>query len=183
MPSGLIFILIYLKLGEKARWILAGEFMRKGDIIRTYSEIPQNPIRARDGDTHPVGALMPGTRVHNVEPIPGEGGRFCVNAGTSAEILRREGNRTIIKLPNKREISVENTCTAVVGRCSNVYHYTVDLMCWERARWMGMHFASGKWHRKDGYCGRKPHPPKPLIVFGEDSEKKERLEYCYLSKN
>ncbi|CAG2175334.1 unnamed protein product, partial [Oppiella nova] len=43
--------------GEKVRWIIASETMQTGDIIRTFSAIPRNPVRPKEGDSHPVGAL------------------------------------------------------------------------------------------------------------------------------
>jgi large subunit ribosomal protein L2 len=159
-------IFIFQMKGETVRWILASETMRIGDIIRTYSEIPRNPVRPKEGDSHPVGALPIGTKVHNVEVNPGEGGTLIRNAGDFAEIVRRVGKKNYLRLNiGKREICVDQTCMVTVGRVSNPYHHTINLMCVQRRRWLGKRPRSGAWHRKDGYCGRKNRPPKPLVDY------------------
>lgn len=54
------------------RWIVASENCKPGDIIRTINKIPQNPANVREGEVWPVGALAPGTKIHNVEVYPGK---------------------------------------------------------------------------------------------------------------
>ena len=104
----------------------------------------------------------------------GEGGKRCKAAGTHAEVLRRLGNTIVIKLPNGNEIGLDQRCFACVGKVSNPDHYIVNEAFPQRMRWKGRHPQLGTKRRKDGYCGRKLHPPKPLIVY--DIEKKFKLE-------
>lgn len=141
--------------------------MQTGDIIRTYSEIPRNPIQnAREGDTHPVGALPIGTKVHNIEVIPGNGGQYVRYAGDFAEIIRRVGKKNYLYCNrNRKNICIDQKCMVTVGRVSNPYHHLVNRLCPQRSRWLGRRPRSGGWHRKDGYCGRKNTPPKPLIDY------------------
>ena len=55
----------------------ATDKMKEGDIIRTHTVIPPNPIRPTEGDSHPLGALPTGTTVCLVEAWPGEGAWFA----------------------------------------------------------------------------------------------------------
>ncbi|XP_054164281.1 39S ribosomal protein L2, mitochondrial-like [Oppia nitens] len=156
--------------GDKIRWITATETMQVGDIVTTYSDIPRNPIRPKEGDNHPVGALPIGTKVNNVEVRPGEGGTLVRGAGNFAEIVRRVGKKNYLKLRlPEREICIDERCMVTIGRMSNPYHHTINRMCPQRSRWLGYRPRSGAWHRKDGYCGRKNRPPKPLQDFMIDS--------------
>lgn len=150
-------------LGDKIRWIMATEKMQIGDLIRTFSDIPRNPVRPREGDSHPVGALPVGTRVHNVQILPGQEKTTIRYAGQYAELVRRVGRRNyLVESRGNREFCIDQTCMVTVGRLSNPYHDSIDLMCPQRSRWLGKRPKSGAWHKKDGYCGRKIHPPKPV---------------------
>ncbi|CAG2106040.1 unnamed protein product, partial [Medioppia subpectinata] len=165
--------------GDTIRWIIASETMQIGDIIRTYSEIPRNPVRPREGDSHPIGALPIGTKVHNIEKKVGEGGYYVRYAGDYAEITRRVGRKNYLHLTrNKIDICIDQQCMVTVGRVSNPYHHTVNRLCPQRSRWLGRRPRSGAWHRKDGYCGRKIRPPKPVrdYVAGEPDAKEKEPE-------
>jgi len=74
------------------------------------------PVRPNEGDAYPVGSLPVGTIVCCVEAFPGAGGYFARGAGTSCTVLRKVGQRVIIQIPSKNEISVEQMCVGVVGR-------------------------------------------------------------------
>lgn len=145
---------------ERKRWIFAPEGAKVGDIIRTHTSIPRNPVRATSGDAYPVGALPSGTQINHIEIEPGAGAKFCIAAGSCAEIVKRSVDSVTIKLPHGDQFKIEPNCMAVVGNMSNVGHSDVKLWCPQRKRWLGKRPRSGQWHRKDGYCGRKIYPPK-----------------------
>lgn len=147
---------------ERKRWIFATQGIKEGDIIRSFSELPRNPVRAKDGDAHPIGALPNGTKIHAFETEPGKGAKFCLAAGSSAEIVKRAVDGVTVKMPHGDQFKVERTCMAVVGQMSNVGHNMVQLWCPQRKRWLGKRPRSGQWHRKDGWCGRKIYPSKFL---------------------
>lgn len=149
---------------ERMRWILASHGVEVGDIIRTYSDVPRNPVRAKNGDAHPIGALQNGTCVHMIEIEPGAGAKFCLAAGSFAEIVKRSPDSVTIKLPHQDTYKLDPRCMVVVGQLSNVGHEHVQLWCPQRNRWLGKRPRSGQWHRKDGYCGRKIRPPKFIDV-------------------
>ncbi|XP_076045176.1 mitochondrial ribosomal protein L2 [Oratosquilla oratoria] len=152
--------------GDKLRYLIATENMKKGDLIRTSSAIPRIPVRPKEGDAHPVGALPIGTIVNCVEKFPGDGARLIKAAGTSGLITRKVGKQVILQLASKREVILEPECMATVGRVSNVDHGNEHVGSAQRRRWLGRRPASGLWQRKDGYCGRKIKPtlpPKPFV--------------------
>lgn len=159
---------------ERTRWILASHGVEVGDIIRTYSEVPRNPVRAKDGDAHPLGALPVGTSVHHIETEPGKGAKFCIVAGSSAKIVKRAIDGVTVKLPHGDSYKVPRECMAVVGQMSNVGHEHVKLWCPQRKRWLGKRPCSGQWHKKDGYCGRKIRPDKfiDLTVAAIEAKRK-----------
>ncbi|RWS09094.1 ribosomal protein L2-like protein [Dinothrombium tinctorium] len=163
-PLHTCLIALVARNGHK-RWIVASENMKPGDVIRTTNVIPKNPIQGKEGDAHPIGALIPGTLIHNIEKVPGSSldeNRFCINAGTHAVILRRMKDSVVIKYPRGHEITLNSKCMVTVGKVSNPNHYTVNLLVPQRLHWKGWRQVSGLWHRKDGYCGRKLRKPKPL---------------------
>jgi len=164
-----VFILIALvaNKGHK-RWIVASEFTKPGDIITTHNFLPEFPIKGKEGDTYKVGALMPGTLIHHVEKHPNEGATICTAAGTHCEIIRKIGSKVICKLINQsvgHEFALDENCYVTVGKVSNTNNYTINRACPQRQRWKSIRPASGLKKKKDGYCGRKAHPPKPLRIF------------------
>lgn len=154
-------------LAERMRWIFATHGIKEDDIIRTHSELPRNPVRPNNGDAHPIGALPSGTKVHNFEVRPGEGAKFCITAGSCAEIIKRTLEYVTVRLPHGDMFKVDSSCMAVVGQMSNIGHGDIHLWCPQRKRWLGKRPRSGQWHRKDGYCGRKLRRPKTIDVTTE----------------
>lgn len=142
---------------------MATEKMREGDLIRTFSEIPRNPVRPREGDSHPIGALPVGTEVHNVQILPGNPKTTIRHAGQYAKLVRRVGKRNyLVESRGNREFCIEQSCIVTVGRLSNPYHDEVNLMCPQRSRWLGKRPHTGAYIKKDGYYGRKIRPPRPV---------------------
>lgn len=151
--------------GEHKRYILASQNMKAGDLIKTSGKITRIAVRAAEGDAHPVGSLPLGSIVHNVELYPGEGGVVARAAGTSAQLLRKVGDRCILRMPSKREINVSQECMVTVGRVSNIDHNKKIIGKAGRNRWFGVRPQSGRWQRKTGYNGRKIRPIKATRVY------------------
>ncbi|KOC70954.1 39S ribosomal protein L2, mitochondrial [Habropoda laboriosa] len=161
--------------GRELQYILATENMKVGDILRTHRGIPPNPVRPREGDAYPLGALPKGTIVHCVEKYPGLGGFFIHAAGTFATVLNRDGvDRVVIKMPSKREFSLHESCMATVGRLSNVEHNKIPIGSAQKNRELGNRPRSGLWQRKTGRFGRKLKaiPPVRRIEFTADWQQK-----------
>ncbi|VDM57402.1 unnamed protein product [Angiostrongylus costaricensis] len=150
---------IALVAGEHGkRWILATENMKAGDVIATSCHIPENPLIGVEGNAYPIGALVSGTLINSVERYPTpqsylDSDVFAVKAGTAAT------------LPHKHEFSLHRTCMATVGRLS---HADFDKKIYGSAqmhRRFGYKMASGLFHKKDGYFGRKIRPLPPVRVL------------------
>jgi len=124
-------------------------------------------VRPIEGDVHPLGSLPLGTLVCCVEKYPGVGGDVARAAGCSALIVRRQDDKVVLRMPSKREIEVSASCTATVGRVSNVDNNKRVIGKAGRNRWLGIRPRSGRWHRKTGRFGRKIKPPKPPIVYSK----------------
>lgn len=163
------------------RLILATQNMKIGDLIRTSGEIPRIAVKANEGDAYPLGALPIGTKVHNIEPLPGKGGVYCKAAGSSAEITNQVEDRVIVKLPSQLELSLDKYCMATVGQVSHASHKDEKLTHPVQRRDLGLRPRSGLWQRKDGYCGRKIHPPKPIKVIKPASTEKTEMKRIQLT--
>ncbi|KAM5166212.1 large ribosomal subunit protein uL2m isoform 2-T2 [Callospermophilus lateralis] len=146
--------------GSRKRWIIATENMQAGDII-----LNSNHIGRMAGDAHPLGALPVGTLINNVESEPGRGAQYIRAAGTCGVLLRKVNGTAIIQLPSKRQMQVLETCTATVGRVSNVDHNKRVIGKAGRNRWLGKRPSSGLWHRKGGWAGRKIRPLPPMKSY------------------
>ncbi|XP_076678683.1 mitochondrial ribosomal protein L2 [Andrena cerasifolii] len=152
--------------GKELKYILATEKMKVGDIIKTHKGIPRNPVRPREGDAYPLGALPYGTQVNCVETHPGLGGILIHAAGGYGTILRGDGNdRVIVKMPSKKEFSLHRLCMATVGRLSNVDHGITPIGSAQKNRELGNRPRSGLWQRKTGRFGRKIRPLPPPKKF------------------
>lgn len=87
-------------VGSKGkRWILATENMKAGQIISTSCHIPENTIIGVEGNAHPLGALSDGTIINSIERYPSmDSELFIVNAGSSAQIVRRQGDFVVVRV-------------------------------------------------------------------------------------
>lgn len=161
---------------ERMRWILAPDGVKVGDILKTFTEIPRNPVRAKQGDSHPLGALPNGTIVHHIETTPGKGAKFCLVAGSSGKIVKKLPTSVTVQMSNGDQFKFEPSCMAVVGKMSNVGHKDIWLWCPQRLRWLGKRPRSGQWRRKDGYCGRKIRPKRLIdVTLNTVIKKQEQL--------
>jgi large subunit ribosomal protein L2 len=67
------------------------------------------------GNILPLNEIPAGTQIYNLELNPGDGGKMMKCAGTSASIVRVDGNKTVIKTAKRKEISLSNNCRATIG--------------------------------------------------------------------
>jgi large subunit ribosomal protein L2 len=123
--------LLHYADGEK-RYILAPAGVAVGDAIESG---PGADIKA--GNALPLGEIPTGTIVHNVELRPGQGGRLGRAAGTSIQVVAREGKRVTLRLPSSEMRLVEAGCRATVGTLSNSEHQNVVLGKAGRSRHKG----------------------------------------------
>jgi large subunit ribosomal protein L2 len=128
--SALIALLHYVD-GEK-RYILAPLGLEVG---RTVTSGPEADILV--GNALPLRNIPAGTVVHNVELKPGKGGQMARSAGAQAQLVSREGDLALLKLPSGEVRKVLADCMATIGQVGNVDHENVSLGKAGRSRWLG----------------------------------------------
>ncbi len=123
--------LIAYKDGEK-RYILAAARLKVGDIVLAGPDAPIRP-----GNSLPLGSIPAGTAIHNVELQVGRGGQLARSAGSSVQLMTKESEFAVIRLPSGEIRRVHLGCMATVGQASNVDHSGTDTGKAGRARWRG----------------------------------------------
>lgn len=118
--------------GEK-RYILAPQGLVVGTKISSGETADIKP-----GNALPIMNIPVGTMVHNIELRPGKGGALARSAGTSAQILGREGNYVMIRLSSGEQRKVLGTCMATVGVVGNEDAALVKVGTAGRKRHMGV---------------------------------------------
>jgi len=125
--------LIQYEDGEKA-YILAPLELSVGE--RILSTIEQS-IEIKPGNCMPLIKVPLGTAVHNIELTPGRGGQLARSAGTSAQLIAKEGGFALLRMPSSEVRRVLDKCRATVGQIGNVQHETRCLGKAGRSRWLG----------------------------------------------
>lgn len=123
--------LLHFADGEK-RYIIAPVGVRVGDPIVTGAEADIKP-----GNTLPLRNIPTGTTVHNIELKPGRGGQMVRSAGASAQLMAKEGERALLRLPSGELRYVAVSCRATIGQVGNTDHENVTLGKAGRSRWLG----------------------------------------------
>lgn len=128
--SARIALLVYAD-GEK-RYIIAPLGLKVNDALQSG---PDADIRV--GNALPIANIPVGTMIHNIELRSGKGGQLARSAGTSAQLLAKEGKYAQVRLPSSeiRLINVKNLAT--IGTVGNTDWGNVNLGKAGRARWMG----------------------------------------------
>jgi large subunit ribosomal protein L2 len=107
--------------GEK-RYILAPQGLRVGAEVVSGTGADIAP-----GNSLPLARIPTGTVVHNVELIPGQGGRLGRAAGTAIQVVAKEGPMVSLRLPSSEVRMVRGECRATVGTLSNAEHQNVKV--------------------------------------------------------
>jgi large subunit ribosomal protein L2 len=117
--------------GEK-RYILQPSGMKVGDTVVSGDAVDILP-----GNCLPLKNIPLGTQIHNVELRPGKGGQIARSAGSSVQLVAREGGYASVKMPSGeiRKINVE--CVATIGQVGNLDHENVSIGKAGRNRWLG----------------------------------------------
>ena len=124
--------LISYKDGEK-RYILAPNGLKVGDVI-----VSGENADIKVGNTLPLMNIPVGTVIHNIEMRPGKGGQIARSAGSSAQILGREGTYVLIRLTSGETRKILGVCKATVGEVGNLDKELVKLGKAGRKRHMGI---------------------------------------------
>ena len=124
--------LIHYRDGEK-RYILAPQGLGVGDVI-----VAGEGADIKTGNCLPLRKMPIGTLVHNVELYPGRGGQMVRAAGASAQLMAKEGQRALLRLPSGEVRQVSHDCRATVGSVGNSDNENLRVGKAGRSRWLGI---------------------------------------------
>lgn len=126
------------------------------------------------GNCLPIDSIPVGTMIHNIEMQPGKGGQMVRSAGTSAQLLAKEGKYAQIRMPSGEVRLVSKECFAVIGQVGNVEHSQIKLGKAGRKRHIGFRPAvrgsamNPNDHPHGGGEGRSPiGMPGPKSPWGK----------------
>ena len=129
--SARIALVVYAD-GEK-RYIIAPLGLRVGDMVMSGAQ-----AEIRVGSALPIANIPVGTTIHNIELQVGKGGQLARAAGTSAQLLAKEGRYAQIRLPSGEVRLVNVECMATIGQVGNTDHGNIKLGKAGRKRWLGI---------------------------------------------
>ena len=124
--------LLNYKDGEK-RYILAPDGLKVGDTV-----VSGEQADIKVGNTLPLKSIPVGTLVHNIELKIGKGGQLVRSAGASAQLMAKEGEYALLRMPSGELRKVHVNCRATIGVVGNLEHENITLGKAGRSRWLGI---------------------------------------------
>ena len=113
--------LIYYADGEK-RYILAPLGLEVGNVIKSGGDAEIKP-----GNALPLKLIPTGTLIHNIELEVGGGGQLVRSAGAAAQLMAKEGEYALVRLPSGELRRVRGDCLATIGQLGNIDHRSISL--------------------------------------------------------
>jgi len=160
--------LIHYADGEK-RYILAPLELNVGDSVMSGSDAEVKP-----GNALPLSQIPTGTLIHNIEMQKGRGGQLARGAGVAAQLMVKEGDYALVRLPSSEMRRIRIDCLATIGQLGNVDHQNIKLGKAGRTRWLGWRptvrgsAMSPRDHPHGGGEGRSPiGMPGPKTPWGK----------------
>jgi large subunit ribosomal protein L2 len=139
------------------------------------------------GNALPLKNIPLGTQIHNVELRPGKGGQIARSAGSSVQLVAKEGDYASVKMPSGEIRKINSDCYATIGQVGNVDHENVKIGKAGRSRWLGKmphnrgvtmnpvdHPMGGGEGRSSG--GRHPCTPWGVPTKGHKTRKNQRTD-------
>ena len=160
--------LIYYVDGEK-RYIIAPLGLNVGNMVMAGSNAEIKP-----GNTLPMKNIPSGTQIHNIELQRGKGGQVVRSAGVAAQLMVKEGEYVLIRMPSGELRRIRSECIATIGQVGNVDHQNIKWGKAGRKRWLGWRptvrgsVMSPRDHPHGGGEGRSPiGMPGPKTPWGK----------------
>ncbi|MCB1079909.1 MAG: 50S ribosomal protein L2, partial [Verrucomicrobiae bacterium] len=113
--------------------IIAPRGLEVGHEVIAGDKAPIKP-----GNALPLGKVPTGSVIHNVELIPGRGGKVARSAGQSCVLSNREGDYALVKMPSGEIRKINVKCYATIGVVGNSDHMNVSSAKAGRTRWLGI---------------------------------------------
>jgi large subunit ribosomal protein L2 len=165
--SARIALLNYVD-GEK-RYILAPNGLKVGDQVVSGADSDIKP-----GNALPILNIPVGTMIHNIELKIGKGGQLVRSAGASAQLMAKEGDYALLRMPSGELRKVHINCRATIGQVGNLEHENITIGKAGRSRWLGIRPANRgvsmnpNDHPHGGGEGRSPVGRKnPVTKWGK----------------
>ena len=117
--------------GEK-RYILAPNGLKVGDVVESGAEADIKP-----GNALPLKNIPLGTVIHAVELKIGKGAQLVRSAGASAQLMAKEGDYALLRMPSGEIRRVHINCRATIGQVGNLEHENITIGKAGRSRWLG----------------------------------------------
>ena len=142
--------------------------LKVGDVV-----VAGPDAEARVGNALPLANIPLGTTIHNIELTPGKGGQIVRSAGTSAQLLAKEGDYATVRMPSGEMRRIPMRCMATVGQVSNLDHENQNLGKAGRARHMGQRpevrgvVMNPRDHPHGGGEGKSPTGMPPKTPWGQ----------------
>ncbi|MCC8130445.1 MAG: 50S ribosomal protein L2 [Oscillospiraceae bacterium] len=160
--------LVQYEDGEK-RYIIAPNGLNVGDTVRAGADADIKP-----GNALPLMNIPVGTFIHNIELYPGKGAQLVRSAGNMAQLMGRENEKVLIRLPSGEMRYVPANCMATIGQVGNIDHENVHLGKAGRKRHMGVRptvrgsVMNPNDHPHGGGEGKAPvGRPSPVTPWGK----------------
>lgn len=154
--------------GEK-RYILAPNGIQVGDKVVSGPDADIKP-----GNALPIKNIPVGTMLHNIEMKIGKGGQLVRSAGTGAQLMAKEGDYALLRMPSGELRKVHINCKATIGQVGNLEHENITIGKAGRSRWLGVRPANRgvtmnpNDHPHGGGEGRSPVGRKhPVTKWGK----------------
>lgn len=154
--------------GEK-RYIIQPNGLKVGDIVESGSDAD-----IKVGNTLMLADIPVGTTVHNIEMTPGRGGQIARSAGSSAQLMAKEGKYAQLRLPSGEFRLISQRCKATIGQVGNISHELITLGKAGKSRYLGRrpHVRGSAMnpvdHPHGGGEGRTPiGRPSPMTPWGK----------------
>ena len=154
--------------GEK-RYIIQPNGLKVGDVIESGSDAD-----IKVGNALMLADIPVGTTVHNIEMTPGKGGQIARSAGSSAQLMAKEGKYAQLRLPSGEFRLINQRCKATIGQVGNISHELITLGKAGKSRYLGNrpHVRGSAMnpvdHPHGGGEGRTPvGRPSPMTPWGK----------------
>ncbi len=121
-PNRTSYIALVQNEEGKKSYILAPVGLTDGQVIYSGADADIIP-----GNTLPLANIPVGTFIHNIEINPGKGGQLVRSAGAQAQLMGREGELTMVRLPSGEMRYIRSDCKATIGQVGNIEHDTVKV--------------------------------------------------------
>ena len=123
--------LIFYADGDK-RYILAPQGLNVDDTVESGENAELKP-----GNAMPLKRIPSGTLIHNIEMQKGRGAQMVRSAGGAAQLMAKESEYTLIRLPSGEMRRIRSDCIATIGQVGNIEHQNIEMGKAGRIRWLG----------------------------------------------